>query len=97
MKSRILHRGYTASLFLKLFTGMYIAFFIAFASLFIEVKAMESRFALSDWEKMPASAGAPAGFVLGSETGDVEMGIGGETQEGVVEGYAERVLQLAQV
>lgn len=41
-----MHRAYTASLFLKLFTGMYIAFFIAFASLFIEVKATESRFAL---------------------------------------------------
>ena len=41
-----MHRGYTASLFLKLFTGMFIAFFIAFASLFIEVKATESRFAL---------------------------------------------------
>jgi hypothetical protein len=41
-----MHRDHSASLFLKLFTGMYIAFLIAFASLFIDVKATESRFAL---------------------------------------------------
>lgn len=41
-----MHRDHTVSLFLKLFTGMYIAFLIAFASLFIDVEAMDSRFAL---------------------------------------------------
>jgi len=41
-----IHRELAAGLFLKIFIGMYVAFLVAFAALFIDVREVEPRFGL---------------------------------------------------